>query len=91
MTDQQVLNSAMATLRIMYPGAPTYINYKRSNWGEDEFARQSYTFIKAGGTRSDPGNIAASIDDKVYFAGEHTNADFIGTVHGAYVSGLSAA
>jgi len=39
MTDQEVLDSAMATLRIMYPGAPTYINYRRSNWGDDEFAQ----------------------------------------------------
>ncbi|CDW74745.1 amine oxidase [Stylonychia lemnae] len=91
MTDQQVLDSAMATLRTMYPNAPDYVNYKRSNWGQDEFAYQSYTFIKAGSTDEDPANIASDIDKKVYFAGEHTNFDFIGTVHGAYISGLDAA
>ncbi|CDW88257.1 amine oxidase [Stylonychia lemnae] len=91
MTDQQVLDSAMATLRIMYPNAPDYVNYKRSNWGQDEFAYQSYTYIKAGATDEDPGNIASNIDKKVYFAGEHTQFDFLGTVHGAYLSGLDAA
>lgn len=32
-----------------------------------------------------------SIDDKIFFAGEHTIFDYRGTVHGAYISGIREA
>ena len=30
-------------------------------------------------------------DEKIFFAGEATTSEFIGTVHGAYVTGIEAA
>ena len=31
------------------------------------------------------------INDKLFFAGEHTEIDYRGTVHGAYLSGIREA
>jgi monoamine oxidase len=35
--------------------------------------------------------LAESIKDRLFFAGEHTEADYFSTVHGAYLSGLREA
>ncbi len=51
----------------------------------------SYTFVKKGADWDDPARIAASVQNKIYFAGEHTYMNFLGTVHGAYISGLDTA
>lgn len=47
----------------------------------------SYTFMKVGSSPSDCKEIAKGIDNKLWFAGEHCQFNFIGTVHGAYMSG----
>ncbi|CDW91771.1 amine oxidase [Stylonychia lemnae] len=91
MSDEDVIKQAMETLRTMYPKATDYVAYKRSNWSHDEFARQAYSFVKIGATKKDPLNIASDIDKKIYFAGEHTNFNFLGSAHGAYISGTDAA
>ncbi|CDW77393.1 amine oxidase [Stylonychia lemnae] len=90
-SDENVLASAMQTLRILYPNAPNYVNYKRTNWGHDKFTKMAFSYMQVGSNSQDPINIAASIDKKVYFAGEHTTFDFLGTAHGAYISGMDAA
>jgi monoamine oxidase len=35
--------------------------------------------------------LGESVDDKLFFAGEHTSVAYRATVHGAYLSGLEAA
>ena len=45
----------------------------------------------SGSTISDYEELAAPATPGVYFAGEHTNYNYIGTVHGAYLSGIRAA
>ena len=93
-TDQQVLTSATDALRIMYPSATTqisqYLRYARTNWSKDQFAKQSYSYFAVGSSPSDCQTIAKGAQGRILFAGEHTTADFIGTVHGAYISGLTA-
>ena len=36
-------------------------------------------------------DLAEEVNDKVFFAGEHTEADYYSTVHGAYLSGIREA
>ena len=43
-----------------------------------------------GATPEDMKTISEPINGKVFFAGEHTNFDFIGTAHTAYLSGERA-
>ncbi|KAL0269502.1 UNVERIFIED_CONTAM: hypothetical protein PYX00_007210 [Menopon gallinae] len=69
-----------------------------SKWFSDECFRGSYTAIAVGASQVDIENIAqpiyGDIDHKkpvLLFAGEHTHASFYSTVHGAYLTGRSAA
>jgi monoamine oxidase len=36
-------------------------------------------------------DLAATINNKLFFAGEHTEVDYFSTAHGAYLSGLREA
>jgi polyamine oxidase len=79
----------MQVVRTWYPDAPNPVNYKRSNWGTDPYAMGSWGFIKAGSTPKDCETYseAKSTGFKVFFAGEATTAEMMGTVHGAYITG----
>ena len=66
------------------------ISYKRTNWTQDPYSQMCYTYLTPRASPEDCSKIAESVDDKIYFAGEHTCFDFIGTVNGAYISGITA-
>ena len=93
MGDQPLIDSAMTAIRKWYPDAPDSVNFKRSNWTSDPYAFGAWSFIKAGSSPKDCEAYfeSESTGSKVFFAGEGTNADMIGTVHGAYISGINAA
>src|SRR6516162_5994794 len=63
---------------------------KESRWARDPFARGSYSHALPGhaGKRA---MLAASIDDRLFFAGEATSRNFFSTAHGAHDSGERAA
>ena len=60
------------------------------DWQRDPFARGAYSYVGVGGgtARED---LAAAIDDTLFFAGEATDAEEAGTVTGALQSGERAA
>ena len=93
MTDDQVVESAMKAIRCWQPNAPNPVNFKFSRWGSDPYSYGSYSFVKAGAS---PDNCdtyfeSESTGGMVFFAGEATTPDMIGTVHGAYITGVRAA
>ena len=61
-----------------------------SSWRADPFARGSYSYARPGHA-DDRAVLAAPVDDRIFFAGEATSANFFSTVHGAYETGLRAA
>lgn len=83
----------MTAIKKWYPNAPAQINYKRSSWGSDPYALGSYPFVKAGATTDDckAYQESESTGNKIYFAGDGTTCNMIGTVHGAYITGVKAA
>jgi len=83
----------MTAIKKWYPNAPNHVNYKRSSWGNDPFAFGSYPFVKAGATPQDCNAYqeSESTGNKIYFAGDGTTCTMIGTVHGAYITGVNAA
>jgi monoamine oxidase len=89
MTDSEVLEDGLNALKKMFNDADKIkaINFMRTNWLKDPFAKSSFTYIKAGSTPDDCEVLARNIDNKVFFAGEHTCFEFIGSVNGAYISG----
>ena len=61
------------------------------NWEMDPFSCGAYTYLGVGGVDA-PAELAKSIQNTLYFAGEATNYDgHWGTVHGAIASGKRAA
>ena len=59
-------------------------------WRGDPWVRGAYSAVAPGshGARKDLG---ASVDDRIFFAGEATSPNFMQTAHGAYISGVRAA
>jgi monoamine oxidase len=72
-------------------GLPEPVAFARSDWAGDPFARGSGSFLRPGATTADREALARPLEDRVFFAGEHTSADRPGTVAGAYASGIRAA
>lgn len=69
-----------------------------TSWKKQQYAKGSYTAIAVGASQSDIESIAQplfrTVHDKkpsLLFAGEHTHSNFYSTVHGAYLSGRTAA
>ena len=65
--------------------------YLISRWGKDEFSLGAYSHLAQGATPADRVALAAPVSDKLYFAGEACDQDYPSTVHGALLSGRSAA
>jgi hypothetical protein len=61
-----------------------------TRWSRDPHARQSYTYLPPGATGADHVALGEPMG-RTRFAGEAASRAFPGTVHGAYLSGLSAA
>ena len=73
MSDEEVLSSGLQALRNMYGDRMTMLlSYKRTNWLNEEYTHMAYTYVAAGGTPEDCSNIAKPINNRLYFAGEHT-------------------
>ena len=62
-----------------------------TRWGADQYARGSYSFIAVGSSPDDMRALSEPVGERLFFAGEATNAEHFGTVHGAYLSGLREA
>lgn len=62
-----------------------------TRWSADPFTFGSYSFARVGCHPKDYQALAESVQDRLFFAGEHTTGKYRATVHGAYLSGLRAA
>ena len=60
------------------------------NWLLDPLSRGAYAYLPVGGIEHQL-NLAKSVDDTLFFAGEATCLGHVGTVHGAIQSGQRAA
>ena len=63
---------------------------KISQWHSDPFARGAYSYVPVGSSKQSFEALAEPVGP-VHFAGEATESDNHGTVHGAYLSGLREA
>ena len=92
LTDQQIIDSAMATLRIMFgDDIPAPVDYQITRWASDPFSFGSYSFNAVGSTPQMREDLAAPLQQQLFFAGEATNRYYFGTAHGAYLSGIRVA
>jgi monoamine oxidase len=91
-SDEQIVASAMQTLRTIYgTSIPEPVDYQITRWASDPFSLGSYSYNPVGAVPAMRQELAAPLEKSVFFAGEASNADYFGTAHGAYLSGLRAA
>ena len=58
-------------------------------WSTDPYAQGAYSYIATGGTGSDVDTVASPMG-RIYFAGEHTDRQYIATMAAAFRSGYIA-
>ncbi|KAF2900050.1 hypothetical protein ILUMI_06134 [Ignelater luminosus] len=80
------------------PYIPKPKNCVCTSWASQPYTRGSYTAIAVGASQIDIEYLAQPLYNKknqakpvLLFAGEHTHSNFYSTVHGAYLSGRTAA
>lgn len=92
MSDGEIINEIMLHLKSIYDdGIPNPNSLLRTKWGQNTHSFGAYSYATAGTTSEDFDTLAESVSNRLFFAGEHTNRDYRGTVHGAYLSGLREA
>ena len=90
-SDGELMERAMDVVTKMFGDMPAPIDFVRTGWASDPFSQGSYSFDKVGQQPEDRANLGKAIDGKLFFAGEATHPTFLGTVHGAYETGVRAA
>ena len=58
-----------------------------TQWHNDPFAYGSYSTFSFNANIQDCDRLAEPVGDRLFFAGEATNGKYLGTVHGALLSG----
>jgi monoamine oxidase len=106
LSDKELVDELMTTLRAIFSDLtlPEPASFRITRWGQDRFARGSYTFLPPGATEQDfqllqspiNGNgdsllLEGSETMRLFFAGEHTTALHPSMAHGAMLSGMRAA
>ncbi|AKK28990.1 FAD-dependent oxidoreductase [Mycobacterium sp. EPa45] len=86
MSDSDAVNELITAI-----DAPKPTGSIVTRWGTDQYARGSYSFIAVGSSPDDMNALAEPVGERLMFAGEATNPEWFGTVHGAYLSGLREA
>jgi monoamine oxidase len=89
LSDHQILNEVLASLKEMFNCAiPTPAHVLITRWGQDEFAKGSYSFYKTNSSPDDRKALKAPLGGRVFFAGEACNLQYPSTTHGALLTGL---
>jgi protoporphyrinogen oxidase len=93
-SDEAIVKQVLGNLRAMLgEEVPEPSKYVISRWGQDEFARGSYSFYNVGGRESvwkARYKLAKTVGKRLFWAGEASHEDY-GTTYGAYYSGIDAA
>ncbi|MDB5212730.1 MAG: amine oxidase [Myxococcaceae bacterium] len=89
-SDEDIARDAMAALRTIFPDAPDPIGVLQTRWSRDPLALGSYSFLPVGARADDRAGLGRS-EGAISFAGEACSVQHAQTVHGAYLSGESAA
>jgi monoamine oxidase len=89
-SEKTLLKQALASVRSVLPGAEEPRAYVLHDWQADPYARGGYSYVRVGGTGARE-ELAAPLEETVYFAGEATDVEQSGTVGGALASGIRAA
>ena len=72
MTDAEVIELCVRTLRLMFPkeAVPHPNKYVMSRWGAEPYIRMSYSYVAVGSSGADYDTLAEDVAGKIFFAGE---------------------
>lgn len=92
MDHTEIMEGALSAVRTMF-GAdmPAPDHFISTEWSREPYAQGAYSFVKTGAIPDDFNMLGQPIDRCLVLAGEHTTFAHHGTVHGAYLSGHTAA
>lgn len=92
MTDDAIVAEIMSHLKDIYgTSTPEPTHFLRTKWGNNQNTYGAYSFTAVETQMSHFDDLAEEVENKLFFAGEHTEADYFSTVHGAYISGIREA
>jgi monoamine oxidase len=92
MTDAQIIAEIMLHLKNIYGNnIPNPTNILRTKWQTNENSFGAYSYTQVGTEMQHFDDLAEEVNDKLFFAGEHTETDYFSTAHGAYLSGIREA
>lgn len=89
--DSTIKKDVMTVLGKMYDQTIPEPELIRTAHAKDPSFYGSYSFVSEGSHKKNFEDLAAPIGKKLFFAGEATLYDYMGTVHGAYLSGYVTA
>jgi monoamine oxidase len=90
--DEEVIKEAMAALRAIFgPEIPEPVRWRVMRWSSDPYALGSYSNLGLDASPRDRASLAEPLEERLFFAGEATDAESPGTLQGAYLSGLREA
>ena len=89
--DETTRAEVMEVLRQMFPNidVPEPIDFMYPRWAQNPWTFGSYSNWPAGTTLEQHQNLRANVE-RLYFAGEHTSAEYFGFLHGAWFEGQEA-
>ena len=92
MTDKEIIEEIMLHLKHIYGSDTPYpTTMLRTKWNKNPFSYGSYSYDTIGLGSAAFKRFEEPVNNKVFFAGEHTIINYRATVHGAYLSGIREA
>jgi monoamine oxidase len=89
-SEKKLLAQALASVQSIFESKEEPQAFLVHDWQADPYARGGYSYVRVGGTGARE-ELAAPLDETLYFAGEATDTEESGTVGGALASGMRAA
>jgi hypothetical protein len=85
--DAAIVERAKAVLRTVFPSMPEPVRTSVTRWGEDPFAKGSYSFVGVGCKGDHYDLMARPVGRTLLFCGEGTSKEHLDTVGGAMLTG----
>ncbi|TAH06053.1 MAG: FAD-dependent oxidoreductase [Runella slithyformis] len=91
-SDEDLITEIMTILKDIYGQKVREPSlFKRTKWASNEYVGGSYSFPSTKTKREHYGYLTEEVNSKVFFAGEHTTADYMGYAHGSHFTGCREA
>ena len=92
MSNEELIEDGLKVLKNVWEDDVGEVqNVLRTSWLNDPFTKGAYSFPRVDNSEEDFENLAESVDNKLFFCGEHTDLEYLATTHGALYTGIRAA